>query len=303
MFSTTLGRLPRPAGLPRDAPDDDVLRAVLAAQEAAGLDLLSAEGFSGHGMSGWLRAAALTDKPVRQTLRGPYTLGREGTGSGPAAMDRDRSTLTLAMAESLHAEVAALAEAGCPFVEIAEPDAVRIGDDATERALFREAHLRLADGIATHLSLSIVGGNADTAGAATVFDPPYASYGLDLIAGPDNWRLAAQAPADRGIVCGALSPGRDGDEGPELLVWAVHYAASTGGRGLDRVGLANAPGLDALSWDVAIRKLEAVANGARIATQSPDDLARLLDPRAVSSKSAAFGRYVPPARRTHPKRR
>ena len=68
----------------------------------------------------------------------------------------------------------------------------------------------------------MTGGNADTAGAATFFDLPYASYAFDLIAGPDNWRLITSAPRDRGIVCGAMSPAAGGDERPETLVWAAH---------------------------------------------------------------------------------
>src|SRR2546423_1011488 len=146
-------------------------------------------------------------------------------------------------------------------------------------------------------AVCVPGGTADTAGAATFFDLPYASYAFDLIAGPDNWRLITSAPRDRGIVCGAMSPAAGGDERPETLVWAAHYAAST--RGLDRVGLANAPGLDALPWDVAIVKLARVAEAARIAAlPSPDALAQALDPRAVSSRSAALGRVTPPPPRT-----
>src|SRR6185295_11190342 len=55
-------------------------------------------------------------------------------------------------------------------------------------------------------------GNLDAAGPATFFDLPYASYAFDLIAGPDNWRLAVAAPGDRGIVCGAIDPREGGDE-------------------------------------------------------------------------------------------
>jgi hypothetical protein len=152
-----------------------------------------------------------------------------------------------------------------------------------------------------HLSLVLSGGNADTAGPSTFFDLPYASYAVDLIAGPDNWRLVTAAPADRGIVCGALGPGEHDDDGPELLVWAAHYAASANGRGLARVGLANAPGLEDASWEAAQRKFVRLADAARIAgLESGAELAEALDPRAVNSRSAALGRAVPA---TPPRRR
>jgi hypothetical protein len=165
--------------------------------------------------------------------------------------------------------------------------------------VFREAHRRLTHGLeGIHLSLSIVGGNADAAGAATILDGAYASFAFDLIAGPDNWRLIADVPGDRGVICGALSPLAGSDDGPELLVWAAHYAASIGRRGLDRVGLANAPGLDRLTWDVVERKLDRLGRAARLAgREHRDELAEALDPRAINTRSAAAGRFVPRPRR------
>ena len=293
MFATLLGRLPRPPSNDADG-DDEAVRAALGAQDRAGLELLADGGLrrAAATVADWQFAAGATQRPVKQTLMGPYTAGRAGSP------DRaQRSRLSLARAEALNSELRALHDAGCTFVQIDEPAAVRIGADAGERALFRDAHRRLTDGVGEiHLSLALTGGNADRSGAATFFDLPYASYAFDLIAGPDNWRLITSAPWDRGIVCGAMSPAAGGDERPETLVWAAHYAAS--GRGLERVALANAPGLEAVPWDVAIVKLARVAEAARIAAlPSADALAESLDPRAVSSRSAALGRAAPPLRR------
>ncbi|HEY7969784.1 MAG TPA: hypothetical protein VID95_07290, partial [Candidatus Limnocylindrales bacterium] len=138
--------------------------------------------------------------------------------------------------------------------------------------------------------LALTGGNLDGAGPATLFDLAYASFAFDLIAGPDNWRLIAQAPGDRGIVCGALDPAAGGDETPELLMWAAHYAASTQGRGLDRVGLANAPSLATLGPDVALRKLRRVAEAAALAGADPQAAAASLDPRAFGGRRNRPGR-------------
>jgi methionine synthase II (cobalamin-independent) len=244
-------------------------------------------------VASWRAAAALTDRAVKQSLPGPYTLGRRGS-----PRRRDRAAATMAFAEALRCEVEALAQAGCPLVEIEELDAHLIGDDEAERRTFREAHRRLADGTAgTHLSLSIVGGSAHAAGTATILDAPYHSLAVDLIAGPDNWYLVAAAPMDRGIVVGALSAEESPAEGPELLIWAANYAASTHGRGLVRVGLGTAGGLADLSWDEAVGKLDALGRAAHLAALPPgDELAGALDPRAIDSRSAALGRRRPAER-------
>jgi methionine synthase II (cobalamin-independent) len=311
MFATLLGGLPRPEPASgAGASLDEMVREAVAAQEQAGLEPLAdgrlrwpdflapLRGLTGSGLPTWQApltvaewsfAAASTTRAVKQALPGPYSAARRLEQGG-----RRRRSLTLALAEALRAEVLALAAAGCSLVEIDEPDAVAIGDVEAERRLFREAHARLARDVAgTHLSLALTGGNVDTAGDATVFATPYASYAFDLIAGPDNWRLIAGAPGDRGIVCGALSAAAGSNDGPEVLVWAAHYAASTGRRGLARVGLANASGLEALDWSAARAKMVRLGDAARIAAaESSSEIAAALDPRAVDARSAALGRFT-----------
>ena len=290
MFATLLGALPRPP-LPDDAPLDALVEAAVRAQEAAGLDPITDGGLGGafELRAAWEATQGLTGRAVKQAVTGPYTIGR--SAPGPA---RERSAATLARAAALNAVLRDLASAGCPLIEIHEPAAVTIGEDEAERALFREAQLRLLDGIeGSHRSLAITGGSADDAGIETILAAPYDSLALDLIAGPDNWRLAVAAPGDRGIVCGALSAKAGSDDGPELLLWAVSYAASTAGRGVARVGLATASSLAHLPWDIAVRKLERLGAAARLADQPFEERVLALDPRAVSSRSAALGRVEP----------
>ena len=285
MFSTLLG--PLPSDLDRaGASADDRARGTLSDLEMAGLELLS----DGEPLDltvppppeavveAWRRAADATSRAVKHVLPGPYSASRGGGTAGGG----DRSAAD--WAEALQPAIAALAAAGCPFVEIDEPDALAITVVASERARFVDAHRRLTDGIdGIHLSLALTGGNLDAAGPATFFDLPYASYAFDLIAGPDNWRLIAVAPGDRGIVCGALSALPRYDRSRELLVWAAHYAASTRARGIDRVGLANASSLAGLPREEALARLAIVADAARIAAvASAEELSRLLDPRATS---------------------
>lgn len=305
MFATLIGAYPtsREAVAP-----DDAVRGTVAELAEAGLEPIS----DGRGaaravtpadveriVAAWRLAASATDRAVKQALVGPYSLARDVAGRG--APDASPATL----AEAVRGTIEALRAAGCPLIEIEEPAAVDVGGDERERRRFgdalRTATAGLGDGV--HLSLVITGGNADAIGAATLFDLPFASYAFDLIAGPDNWRLIVEAPGDRGIVCGALDPSADAADRKELLIWAAHYAASTGGRGLVRVGLANASSLGGLSRERAHAKVEVLATAARLAAAaSPDELAAALDPRAVDIRSAATGKYSPAAR-TRPGRR
>jgi methionine synthase II (cobalamin-independent) len=284
MFATLIGPLTAaelgPAELAElglePVSDGNGARVVASAADAASI------------VADWKAAAAIVSVAVKASLLGPFSAARRHGGD---ALD---------LAESIGAVAAALAAAGCPLIEIEEPEAVgAAGDDAARKEL-GAALLRSADivGGGAHLSLVLTGGDVDGLGAAMLFDLPFASYAFDLIAGPENWRLIAEAPGDRGIVCGALDPSSAADDRPEPLVWAAHYAASTRGRGLARVGLANASSLGGLPRERARRKLEAMVEAARLASlEDPQELAAQLDPRAVDARSAARGRYEPPPRR------
>jgi hypothetical protein len=224
-------------------PGGLIVRTWRATAEAAGL---------GRGCSSTVTVAA--------TITGPYTLA---TRAGA----RDAT----ALGGLLHGELIALASAGCPLVVVDEPDAVRVGADEDVRGRFGEAQRALLAGDPPlHAMLAITGGSAWSAGPATILDAPYASYLLDLVAGPDNWDLARQVPGDRGIVCAALRAPSGEDQAP-LLVWAAQYAASMRDRGLARVGLANASPLGGLSEAEASAALHALGRAARLAAMTPED--------------------------------
>jgi hypothetical protein len=91
-------------------------------------------------------------------------------------------------------------------------------------------------------------------------------------------------------VAGVIEPREGSDDGPELPVWAAHYAASTGARGLARVGLATAGSLGHLGWPAAVAKLRRLGEAARIAALPRGAQADALDPRAVDIRTAALGR-------------
>lgn len=239
----------------------------------------------------WRATAALTALPVAQALPGPWTLAVRDAGGWERPDDvLDRS---LELATALAVDVAALADAGCPVIVVDEPEAVAIGEDDRRRAGFLRAQLRLlAEAPGAHAMLAITGGSAHLAGPAPIFGAPYASYLFDLIAGPDNWYLVRSAPGSRGIVCAALlagpaatERGRARDQAP-LLSWAAHYAASSNGRGIDRVGLANATDLSLLGVAAAGDALDALGRAATLAALPPREAVDLgMDPRAIVAKA------------------
>jgi methionine synthase II (cobalamin-independent) len=293
MFATLLGSLPRPPAGAGDAgnPHDAAVRA----QAEAGLEPLTDGGAAWRPgdddlVARWRSTAASTGLAVKAVLVGPYTLARLRQPGRSRGRARERAALELA--EALSDSVRRLAAAGCPLIEIEESLASEIGPDDTERRAFRTAHLLLA-GVAaagSHLSLSIVGESAWEAGAGTILDPPYASLAVDLVAGPDNWRLVAEAPRERGIVAGVIGARAGMPEGQDVLLYAAHYAAATQGRGHDRVGLGTAGSLASLPWEAAVEKLRRLGEAARLAAEPAEAQAAAMDPRAVSPRAAALGR-------------
>lgn len=321
MFAMLSGSWPRAAG---EVPDVDALvRDAVAAQAHAALGfvtdghvrwadppaaVLAALAVGDTGPAGMLlrawgataAAASAVGVPAAQAVPGPYTLGRRES-SRPAAAREER---TMRHATILAGELAALAAAGCPLVIVEEPAAVGIGTDPAERVLFADAQRELLSKVealpAFHAMLAVTGGDADVAGPEAIFAAPYRSYLFDLVAGPDNWRLVRAAPPERGIVCAAMRvEAAGGEDQVPLLVWAARYAASAGGRGLDRVGLTNGTPLHGLDPATARAALEALARAAQLAAMPPDLAVQAgLDPRTVGSRTAALGAAPPRPRRS-----
>jgi methionine synthase II (cobalamin-independent) len=289
MFATLAGEYPWPA----DLPPADALAEVVRAQVEAGLALLSdgrvhpADAAPDDLVAAWRAArqagAELApDLPVKLAVEGPWS-ARGLDGAADAA-------------RGLAAELAALAAAGCPYVEVHEPAATLPADDAGRQA-FVAAHGALLDGLpdALHASLAITGGDALALGAGALFALPYRSYIFDLIDGPESWRLVTAAPGERGIVVGVGDASGRRRTRLEDLVWAAAYAASTRGRGMARVGLSPSGSLVALPQERARAVLELIGEAAATIAAGPDEALARLDPRAINARSAALG--VRPLRR------
>ena len=277
MFGTLLGPLPRPS-LGDHARVEAIVDACLELQSEHGLEPATDGGWSlipGDVVGSWRGTSARADRLVKAVVVGPVSSGRS--------------------AEDVRREVARLGDAGCRWIEVHEPAAVSISEAPDARARFAQAHQSLTRDLDPdlHLSLAITGGPADAAGIDTILAGAYASLAVDLIDGPDNWRLAVAVPTERGVICGAMSAHPRSDDGPETLLWAARYAAGSKGRGVARVGLATSGSMRALSWDEAAAKVRRLGDAVRIASMPTDEQRTAIDPRAVDARSAALGRVEP----------
>ncbi|MFN8623043.1 MAG: hypothetical protein U0869_20085 [Chloroflexota bacterium] len=296
MFATIAGTYP-----PSPGPPEAALDAVLTDQLEAGLGMvgegvvraLTDDAAIAAAVHGWTRAGdrvgalagerGLPAPPVKPCLRGPL--------SDPGA---DPVTRVRAAILALHA-------AGAPLVQVDEPWLTDPAAATPEgRARAADAWAALLDGVTGHVSLAIPGGGASAIGAEALVAAPFGSYLVDLVTGPDDWRPVRRLPGDRGVILGVADLRRTTPDDPEVIVWAVRYAASMHGRGLARVGVAPAAGLEHLSRETAKARLTALAEAARIATLPPEELVRTLDPRSIDARSAALGRFEPPPRAPRP---
>jgi len=307
MFATLAGSYPGPA----DAPPARALGVVLVAQADAGLGLLS-DGIVHLSddpstlVKAWTAArdaaaAEGIDLPVKLAVAGPWARGVHPSGtvrapsSAPDATDAQVAA-ALSAAATLAAALAAVIAAGCPVIEIHEPVATLPGAGAG--TAFAATHRLLLAGLPAeaHATLAITGGDAEALGAEALFGLPYRSYLFDLVAGPDSWRTIARAPGDRGIIVGVADATGRRSPGLEEVAWAASYAASLGGRGLARVGLAPSGGLDGLDPARAQSLIGLLGEAARLLAGDPEELQRRFDPRAVDLRSAARGEYRPDPR-------
>jgi hypothetical protein len=310
VFASILDRFPSAPGSPQGGGDGSAwLDRVLRIQFEAGMGMLadgvvwdvsgSADAID-SAIAAWnesadaARALAEAETPgsepplVKACLLGPWTSAHRGA----------RGHAMRAAAERIRHAVDALFEAGAPVVQLVEDGLVDLDpDDAKAVRAAHDALLVATRSPTGHVSLSVGGGNVDRLGESFFFDLPVASYAFDLINGPDNWWLIARAPGDRGILCGVADCQTALDDEEAVMIWAARYAAATGERGLERVGLCSSSGLETLSLDAAARKLSGLAGAARKAGLPADELARSIDPRAVDARSGALGRYDPPVRR------
>ncbi len=286
MFATIVGPYPRPHGL----DDEAALRLAIEDQLRADMGVLADGAVTPDpdAVEAWRRADArarslaielgVEPRPLKARLHGPWT------SSAPleAGRHRDRES-AMAAARAGNLALKALFAAGAPLVQVEEDGLTAIAaDDAPAHALAIDVFRALMIGVDGHVSLSVVGGDPCGAGPDVLYAAPFSSHLFDLILGPDGWRLARQAPRERGLILGVADARTDLRDAVPVSVWAARYGASMGARGLDRIGLAPSAGLEWRSPAVARMKLRRLAEAAAVASLEGDALRQALPKRARS---------------------
>jgi methionine synthase II (cobalamin-independent) len=332
MFATLAGGYPRP-DLPAETPADEIVRAVVAELESTGIEIVSDGGVRRDDplgglanrlqgfeigetapyletgltyrrpraiheprwdgpiyVSEWQTAKAATELPVKQEVMGPYTLARL---ADPGAVSRER--LTMALADALAHELRALVAAGVPMIQVNEDGIAGVVGDRNEQQLFKAAHRRLTNQVRdAHLTLAMRGADVSKVPAATLIDPPYRSFLIDVVTERRNWGLIHGLPAERGVIVGIADATTDEPDDPEQLRWAALSVASFWRRGAERVGLAPSGTLAGRDRDAARRKLEALADAAIAAHDEQEENPELLDPRHLGDLGVERGWLATP---------
>ena len=134
-----------------------------------------------------------------------------------------------------------------------------------------------------HRALLPVGGNLVGMSREEWLQFPAESLVINPIRDPESWRAAATWPGDRGLILALIpAPGDEEPEPVEILLWAVRYAASLGGRGLERVGVAGMLPMvkGALNPDEAEKRIALLERLVQLSSANEESLRAELDPRA-----------------------
>lgn len=134
-----------------------------------------------------------------------------------------------------------------------------------------------------HRALLPVGGNLVGITRDEWLQIPAESLVINPIRDPESWRAAATWPGDRGLILALVpAPGDEDPEPVEILLWAVRYAASLGGRGLDRVGVAGMLPITKGAPDPAEaeKRIALLERLVELSAANEETLRAELDPRA-----------------------
>jgi hypothetical protein len=167
-------------------------------------------------------------------------------------------------------------EVSIHFVECPELTAV---DPASREHLAQ----RLTALAGVHRALLPIGGNLIGMSHEEWLQIPAESLVINPIRDPESWRAAATWPGDRGLILALVpAPGDEAVEPVEILLWAVRYAASLGGRGLDRVGVAGMLPTTEAAPDPAEaeRRISLLERLVELSAANEETLRAELDPRA-----------------------
>jgi 5-methyltetrahydropteroyltriglutamate--homocysteine methyltransferase len=206
-------------------------------------------------VAAWQELQALTTRPVKATLTGPYTL------MDWSFLDHypDRAAACLAIARALREEVAALAAAGARIVQIDEP---ALGHSRDQAGLAHEALQVLLAGIDAY---AIVHTCRETAadGGRAVLELPVDNVDVALTrTGGDVVHALARLPAALHLSLGALAADRSEVPRAEELARRLRPIAAV--RALETLWITPDCRLEHSTPEVAEAQLTALVDAARL---------------------------------------
>ena len=246
-------------------PDDDK---GLTSEGTAPPGPAGAKGLSGLGLAGDFEfTRALTDRPVKFSFTGPFSLSRritvgDGAYGNPAALVR-------ALARRLNTEARALADAGARFLQIDEPFLAGYPDQA---ALAVEAVNIVTDGVPATWGLHVCYGNRyarpSWEGHYDFLFPAVLEARVDQLVlefarkGLEDLRLIKEYAWPSALGLGVIDVKSSAVESPDLVAARIRRALEYVDPG--RLVVNPDCGLRHLAPEVARSKLRAMVSGAAI---------------------------------------
>ena len=216
----------------------------------------------------------LTDRPVKFSFTGPFSLSRRVTGTAYA----DPADLVRALARTLNAEARSLADAGATLLQIDEPFLAGYPEQAE---LAVEAVNIVTDGVPVTWALHVCYGNRHARpsweGHYDFLFPAVLAARVDQLVlefarkGLEDLRLIRQHDWPAGLGLGVIDVKSAQVESPELVAARIRRALEYVTP--DRLMINPDCGLRHLAPDVARRKLRAMVAGAALVRGELGDLA------------------------------
>lgn len=194
-----------------------------------------------------------SEAPVKAVMTGPYTLAA-------VALDEhysDRRALAADLAKALNAEARDLVAAGATVIQFDEPSLANVpGSPPGDLSLMAEIAGALIEGVEATTIICTYFGDVAPLGPA-FFELPFDGFGLDFVAGPDNFGLLEGFPKGK-ILQAGLADARNTrlEKGKDIAAKGRRIAKSVR---LDRLWLAPSCGLEFLPRESAQAKLKKLA--------------------------------------------
>jgi 5-methyltetrahydropteroyltriglutamate--homocysteine methyltransferase len=208
---------------------------------------------------------SLTDRPVKFSFTGPFSLSRRVTNSAYA----DTADLVRALARKLNAEARSLADAGASFLQVDEPFLAGYPEQA---ALAVEAVNIVTEGVPATWALHVCYGNRyarpSWEGHYDFLFPAVLAARVDQLVlefarkGPDDLRLIREYQWPSALGLGVIDVKSASVESPELVAARIRHALAYVAP--DKLMINPDCGLRHLAPDVARGKLRAMVAGAAI---------------------------------------